>query len=82
MNNVGSKVKRGLFEMSERQGDKLLKLLSVTGSGVWFDPICGEGNMLHQLSQPFQTGDCKITTYGVEMETESIKGPGVPTALY
>ncbi|MFF8391790.1 DUF6094 domain-containing protein, partial [Cellulosimicrobium funkei] len=63
-------VSSGFFEMSEKQGDKLLKLLSVTGSGVWFDSNCGEGKILHQLAQPFQNDNCKITTYGIETNTQ------------
>jgi hypothetical protein len=40
----------------------------VEGSGVWLDPTCGEGDILHQLSVPFSYEDCSISTYGVELE--------------
>lgn len=68
MSHVGNKILAGFFATPERQGEYLIKLLDVEGSGVWLDPTCGEGEILHQLSSPFQSEDCTISTYGVELD--------------
>lgn len=68
MSHVVNKLKAGFFATPQRQGEYLIKLLRVEGSGVWLDPICGEGEILHQLSAPFQNEDCRISTYGVELD--------------
>ncbi|MEK4671107.1 DUF6094 domain-containing protein [Niallia sp. FSL R7-0271] len=65
-----SLLRSGFFATPETQGQNLIDLLSVTGSGVWFDPTCGEGKILHQLSQAFQSDDCLISTYGVELDKQ------------
>lgn len=68
MSHIGNKLKAGFFATPERQGNYLSKLLQVEGSGVWLDPTCGEGEILNQLSTPFQNEDCTISTYGVELD--------------
>ncbi|MFT9496769.1 MULTISPECIES: DUF6094 domain-containing protein [Bacillota] len=68
MSHVGNKIRAGFFATPERQGEYLTKLLNVEGSGVWLDPTCGEGEILHQLASPFKGADCTISTYGVELD--------------
>lgn len=68
MSHIGNKIKAGFFATPARQVEYLVQLLNVEGSGVWLDPTCGEGEALKQLSDPFQTEDCIITTYGVELD--------------
>lgn len=68
MSHIGNKIKAGFFATPKRQGEYLTKLIEVKGSGVWLDPTCGEGEILHQLSTPFQSEDCSISTYGVELD--------------
>lgn len=77
MSNIGNKIRAGFFATPARQGEYLVKLLNVQGSGVWLDPTCGEGEILKQLSDPFQSEKCSITTYGVELDkarAEKAKG--------
>ncbi|WP_374717767.1 DUF6094 domain-containing protein [Neobacillus sp.] len=66
MSHVGNKIRAGFFATPELQGEYLTKLLKVEGNGVWLDPTCGEGKILHQLSASFK--DCRISTYGVELD--------------
>ncbi|MFT9600289.1 DUF6094 domain-containing protein [Mesobacillus sp.] len=68
MSHVGNKIRAGFFKTPELQGEYLSKLLKVEGSGVWLDPTCGEGEILHQLSSGHQSEDCTISTYGVELD--------------
>ncbi|KYD23150.1 DUF6094 domain-containing protein [Caldibacillus debilis] len=68
MSRIGNKLRAGFFATPPRQGEYLIKLLHVEGSGVWLDPTCGEGEILHQISAPFQAEDCSISTYGVELD--------------
>lgn len=68
MSQIGNKIRAGFFATPERQGEYIKQLLQVEGSGVWLDPTCGEGEILHQISSPFQSEDCTITTYGVELD--------------
>lgn len=68
MSHVGNKIRAGFFATPVLQGEYLTQLLKVEGSGVWLDPTCGEGEILHQLSKTFQNEDCTISTYGVELD--------------
>lgn len=70
MAHIGSKIRAGFFATPERQGDYIAKLLQVEGSGLWFDPTCGEGKILHQLKQSIPTIDeeLQVDTYGVELD--------------
>lgn len=68
MSRIGNKLKAGFFATPPRQGEYLIQLLQVEGGGVWLDPTCGEGEILHQLANPFQNEDCSISTYGVELD--------------
>lgn len=68
MSHVGNKIKAGFFATPKLQGEYLTKLLEVQGNGVWLDPTCGEGEILHQLAASFQDEDCIINTYGVELD--------------
>ena len=68
MSHIGNKLKAGFFATPVRQGEYLTQLLEVEGSGEWMDPTCGEGEILNQLSAPFQKEDSRISTYGVELD--------------
>ncbi|WP_240035325.1 DUF6094 domain-containing protein [Neobacillus notoginsengisoli] len=68
MSHVGNKIRAGFFATPDRQGEYLTNILEVEGSGVWLDPTCGEGEILHQLSSRFNLEDCSISTYGVELD--------------
>jgi type I restriction-modification system DNA methylase subunit len=68
MSHVGNKIRAGFFATPQLQGEFITKLLEVEGGGVWLDPTCGEGEILHQLSVPFNNEDCTISTYGVELD--------------
>lgn len=68
MSHVGNKIRAGFFATPELQGEFISKLLKVEGSGVWLDPTCGEGEVLHQLASAHQSEDCSITSYGVELD--------------
>jgi len=68
MSHIGNKIKAGFFATPDLQGEYLTKLLEVKGSGVWLDPTAGEGVILNQLATPFQSEDCHIVKYGVELD--------------
>lgn len=70
MAHIGSKIRAGFFATPERQGIYLAELLKVEGSGLWFDPTCGEGKILRQLKESVQASDSDIhiDTYGVELD--------------
>lgn len=68
MSHIGNKLKAGFFATPQSQGNYLSQLLEVEGSGVWLDPTCGEGEILKQLATPYETEDCRISKYGVELE--------------
>lgn len=68
MSHIGNKIRAGYFATPELQGDFLAKLLDVKGSGAWFDPTCGEGEILNQLSAFHRREDCTISSYGVELD--------------
>lgn len=70
MAQIGSKIRAGFFATPERQGKYISELLIAEGSGIWFDPTCGEGKILHQLvnTVPFANDDIKIQSYGVELD--------------
>lgn len=68
MSHIGNKLRAGFFATPERQGEYLIKLLNVEGSGAWLDPTCGEGAILKQLASAFRSDDCVIVTYGVELD--------------
>ncbi|WP_235976412.1 DUF6094 domain-containing protein [Niallia circulans] len=68
MSHIGNKLKAGFFATPETQGEYIIKLLNVEGSGVWFDPTCGEGEILNQLAAAFNNEETIINTYGVELD--------------
>lgn len=69
MSHVGNKLKSGFFAFPERQGKELIQLLHQEGNTAsWLDPTCGEGAILHQLSQSLQSDECAIATFGVEID--------------
>lgn len=70
MAHIGSKIRSGFFATPERQGEYISKLLNVQGSGLWFDPTCGEGKILRQLADTvsFENEDVTLETYGVELD--------------
>lgn len=78
MSHIGNKLLSGFYATPELQGEYLAKLIQVKGSGAWFDPTCGEGAILQQLSSAFQSEDCTIETYGVELDkARAIKATSV-----
>ncbi|GLO68256.1 MULTISPECIES: DUF6094 domain-containing protein [Oceanobacillus] len=70
MAHIGSKIRAGFFATPERQGEYLAKLFVAEGNGIWFDPTCGEGKILHQLLNliPKKNEESNILTYGVELD--------------
>lgn len=68
MSHVGNKIRAGFFATPELQGEFISKLLKVEGSGVWLDPTCGEGEVLYQIASAHQSDDCRISSYGVELD--------------
>lgn len=69
MAHIGSKLRSGFFATPERQGKYIAKLLKAEGSGIWFDPTCGEGKILRQLADSVpRADDIEIQTYGVELD--------------
>ncbi|MFD1609826.1 DUF6094 domain-containing protein [Oceanobacillus luteolus] len=70
MAHIGSKIRSGFFATPERQGEYIANLLKTEGSGLWFDPTCGEGKILSQLAEtvPSTNDETEIHTYGVELD--------------
>lgn len=70
MSNIGNKLLSGFFAFPERQGKYLSKFFLQKGERAsWFDPTCGEGVILHQLSKGVETEEeCELLTYGVELD--------------
>lgn len=70
MAHIGSKIRAGFFATPKRQGEYIAKLLKVEGNGIWFDPTCGEGKILHQLADtiPHEKPNIQVSTYGVELD--------------
>ncbi len=66
MSHIGNKIRAGFFATPEKQGEYIRALLEVKEVGAWFDPTCGEGDVLHQLAS--NQHDVAITTYGVELD--------------
>ncbi|MDC3424371.1 SAM-dependent methyltransferase [Aquibacillus sp. 3ASR75-11] len=73
MSHIGNKIRAGFFATPVKQGEYITKLLNVKGEGAFLDPTCGEGEILKQLSSSFQSEDCTITTYGVELDKTRAK---------
>lgn len=65
MSHIGNKIVSGFFATPERQGEYLKSLLSFTGDAAVFDPTCGEGKILKQLTSD---QDYSLKTYGVEID--------------
>lgn len=68
MSRLMNKLRAGFYATPKIEGEYLINLLDVKGSGVFFDPMCGEGEILHQITSAFQNDDCHITSYGVELD--------------
>ncbi|MCM3358131.1 DUF6094 domain-containing protein [Psychrobacillus sp. MER TA 171] len=68
MSQIGSKLKAGFFASPPRQGEYLRRLLSFEGEASVFDPTCGEGLILQQLTEAREESDFTIHTYGVELD--------------
>ncbi len=67
MSNIGNKIKAGFFALPPRQGSFLREILTFEGDCSVFDPTCGEGAILAQLTA--NHGDESIIkTYGVELD--------------
>jgi Uncharacterised methyltransferase family (DUF6094) len=61
-----SSLKAGYFRTPDRQGDYLRSLLKFTGDVACFDPTCGEGLILEQLTKGIEGYD--VRSYGVELD--------------
>lgn len=68
MSAIGNKIKAGFFATPERQGEYLRSLIEFVGDTAVFDPTCGEGSILRQLTEAREPRDFTISTYGVELE--------------
>lgn len=68
MSNIGNKIRAGFFATPERQGEYLRTLLTYESDTAVFDPTCGEGNILKQLTEPRGERLYTIHTYGVELD--------------
>lgn len=78
MSHIGNKLKSGFFATPLRQGEFIQQLIEVKGSCSFFDPTCGEGEVLHYLGSSLSSEDCSISTYGVELDkARAIKAQSV-----
>ena len=68
MSQIGNKIKAGFFATPERQGEYLRSLLHFEEDVAVFDPTCGEGAILKQLTEPREEQGYHIRTYGVELD--------------
>lgn len=68
MSQIGNKIRAGFFATPERQGEYIRGLLSFKEDTAVFDPTCGEGNILKQLTEAREPRDFTIHTYGVELD--------------
>ena len=68
MSAIGNKIKAGFFATPERQGEYLRSLLTFEADTAVFDPTCGEGKILKQLTEVREERDCVIRSYGVELD--------------
>lgn len=68
MSQIGNKLRAGFFATPDLQGEYIGKLLNVSGSGSFLDPMCGEGEVLNQIRSMHQTEDTNIATYAVELD--------------
>lgn len=68
MSSIGNKIRAGFFATPERQGEYLRQLLCFESDTPVFDPTCGEGEILKQLTEDRTGNDFTIRTYGVELD--------------
>ncbi|EAR66200.1 hypothetical protein B14911_10712 [Bacillus sp. NRRL B-14911] len=66
MSHIGNKIKAGYFRTPDLQGEYIRKLLSFPHNTAAFDPTCGEGLILDQLTNGHE--EIEIRTYGVELD--------------
>lgn len=65
MSHVGNKILAGYFRTPDRQGEYIKSLLRFTGDCSVFDPTCGEGLILQQLTEGTEF---RVKSYGVELD--------------
>ncbi|MFC0273576.1 N-6 DNA methylase [Metabacillus herbersteinensis] len=70
MSHIGNKLRSGFFATPLRQGEFLTELLEVKGDCSFFDPTCGEGEILHHIVEKLRNENDKmiISSYGVELD--------------
>lgn len=68
MAQIGSKIKAGFYATPERQGEYLRSLLVFNHTAAAFDPTCGEGHILKQLTRLEDDYSTEVNTYGVELD--------------
>ncbi|WP_282155738.1 DUF6094 domain-containing protein [Cytobacillus gottheilii] len=66
MSHIGNKIKAGYFRTPDKQGEHLRSLLQFTGDVACFDPTCGEGLILEQLTSNIE--EYEVKSYGVELD--------------
>jgi len=78
MSAIGNKIKAGFFQTPERQGEYLRSLLSFEFDTAAFDPTCGEGLILKQLTESSDEQTFTVHSYGVELDKgRATKAKGV-----
>lgn len=68
MSRIGNKIKAGFVATSSHQIELIRQLLKYTGDASTLDTCAGEGHALKALSTPVHDHDCRIATYGVEID--------------
>lgn len=68
MSAIGNKIRAGFFATPETQGEHLRRLLNFQADTAVFDPTCGEGKILKQLTENRSMSPYTIHTYGVELD--------------
>lgn len=66
MSAIGNKIRAGYFRTPDLQGEYLKSLITFTGDCSTFDPTCGEGLILEQLTKDISEFD--VRSYGVELD--------------
>lgn len=66
MSHIGNKIRAGYFRTPDLQGEYIKSLLSFTGDVACFDPTCGEGMILEQLTKGIE--EYQVKSFGVELD--------------
>lgn len=66
MSQIGNKIKAGYVRTPDIQGEYIKSVLKYTGDVACFDPTCGEGMILEQLTNGIE--EFKVKSFGVELD--------------